>query len=159
VPRGGKRYGTPGKSYSQRSDLNVAPRAATGQQYGKAGAQLASQRQVPVARPATDVVPTVAPAPTAPRPLSGTIPGLAPGTVTPLDAPTERPNEPITAGLPIGPGAGPEVLGALGAQPDDDGVGDLAPYLPMLEFMASQPGASTQTRNFVRRLRGAKPVQ
>ena len=28
-----------------------------------------------------------------------------------LTQPTMRPNEPITTGLPIGPGAGPEVLG------------------------------------------------
>lgn len=29
---------------------------------------------------------------------------------TPLYAPTERPNEPITTGIPLGAGAGPEVL-------------------------------------------------
>lgn len=31
--------------------------------------------------------------------------------VTPLFAPTERPNEPVTHGVAMGPGAGPEVLG------------------------------------------------
>lgn len=31
-------------------------------------------------------------------------------TVTPLDAPSERPGEPVTAGAPLGPGAGPEAL-------------------------------------------------
>ena len=31
--------------------------------------------------------------------------------VTSLFAPSERPNEPITTGIPLGPGAGPEVLG------------------------------------------------
>lgn len=34
--------------------------------------------------------------------------GIAP--VTPLFAETQRPNEPITAGVPIGDGAGPEAL-------------------------------------------------
>ena len=29
---------------------------------------------------------------------------------TPLSAPTERPNEPVTAGAPFGAGAGPEIL-------------------------------------------------
>jgi hypothetical protein len=35
--------------------------------------------------------------------------GMAPPTNL-LTAPTARPNEPLTAGLPIGPGPGPEVL-------------------------------------------------
>lgn len=30
--------------------------------------------------------------------------------ITPLSAPTERPNEPMTAGMPFGPGPGPEAL-------------------------------------------------
>lgn len=30
--------------------------------------------------------------------------------VTPLNAPTQRPGEPVTAGLPIGLGPGPEIL-------------------------------------------------
>lgn len=72
----------------------------------------------------------------------------------PLGAPTDRPGEPVTAGVPVGPGPGAEVLGL----PDESGVDDLAMWLPMLEFAASQPGASVQTRNFVRRLRGATPV-
>jgi hypothetical protein len=36
----------------------------------------------------------------------------------PIDAPTGRPNEPVTAGAPMGPGPGPEVLGP-GVAPDD----------------------------------------
>ncbi len=38
----------------------------------------------------------------------------------PLGAPTARPGEPVTAGLPVGPGPGPEVLGdvALGGRDD-----------------------------------------
>lgn len=35
--------------------------------------------------------------------------GLPP--ITPLTAPTERPGEPLTAGLPFGAGPGPEALG------------------------------------------------
>jgi len=31
--------------------------------------------------------------------------------VTPLSAPTQRPNEPVTTGAPMGAGAGPEALG------------------------------------------------
>lgn len=34
--------------------------------------------------------------------------------VIPLGAPTQRPNEPVTAGSPLGPGAGPEAMGPAG---------------------------------------------
>jgi hypothetical protein len=37
--------------------------------------------------------------------------GPPPGSLTPLTAPTDRPDEPLTHGLPVGPGGGPEVLG------------------------------------------------
>ena len=36
--------------------------------------------------------------------------GFVPQAV-PLDAPTQRPDEPVTAGAPVGPGPGPEILG------------------------------------------------
>jgi hypothetical protein len=35
----------------------------------------------------------------------------AAGSVTPLYAPTQRPDEPVTTGIAMGPGAGPEALG------------------------------------------------
>lgn len=37
--------------------------------------------------------------------------GMAPSQITSLYAPTERPDEPITAGIARGEGPGPEVLG------------------------------------------------
>lgn len=40
--------------------------------------------------------------------------GMAPSQlerVTPLFAPSQRPDEPVTTGIAMGPGAGPEVLG------------------------------------------------
>jgi hypothetical protein len=37
---------------------------------------------------------------------------IPPGAMGPLDRPTERPNEPVTAGSPFGPGPGPEALAA-----------------------------------------------
>ncbi len=33
--------------------------------------------------------------------------------ITPLYAPSQRPDEPITSGIPLGDGPGPEVLGAM----------------------------------------------
>jgi hypothetical protein len=77
-------------AYGQRTDLNMAPTAVPGQTYGKAGAQIAAQRAVPMGAQA---------APAAPK-----APTSTPGQYGPLDRPTERPNEPVTAGAPFGPG-------------------------------------------------------
>ena len=116
MPRGGRRTGTQGKQYSNRADLqqrsNVVPiAAATGQAYGERGAQIAAQRAVPMARPATDMVPPAGPS--APAAQSAPPPGPQ---IVPLSDPTARPGEPVTAGLPVGPGAGPEVLGDTGGR-------------------------------------------
>lgn len=86
--RGGRRQGLPGKSYTNRSDLQTKPRQATqpirvvpSQTYGEGIAQRAAQQAIPL--------------PAAPPPLS---------------APTARPNEPVTAGLPTGAGPGPAAV-------------------------------------------------
>ncbi len=74
--------------------------------------------------------------------------------VTPLYAPTERPEEPITTGIPMGAGAGPEVLGIN--QPSADTDADrqrLLSYLPALETIAQSPTSSQSFRNYVRLLR------
>lgn len=100
VNSGGSRTGTPGKAYANRTDLTSgAIQTAKGQEYGKAKAQQDSMKAVPVAGGAT----TVAPA----GPVA-----MPPGFVYPEDTPTfgqpsSRPDEPITAGLPFGPGVGP----------------------------------------------------
>lgn len=50
--------------------------------------------------------------------------------LTPLDAPSERPNEPVTAGAALGAGPGPEVLGQVGGAPGKitDLLSQLQPY-------------------------------
>jgi len=63
----------------------------TGQTYGEGARQQASQRMVPPGPPPTDAM-------------------------GPFDGPTERPDEPVTAGLPMGPGPGPEALTGVGIQ-------------------------------------------
>lgn len=71
--------------------------------------------------------------------------------------PTERPEEPLTAGLPFGPGPGPEALLRRPEQEpslDAQDAEALRSRLPFIEFMASQPGASPSTRLIARRLRG-----
>lgn len=74
--------------------------------------------------------------------------------ITPLFAPTERPNEPITQGIAMGPGAGPEVLG-INQQVTDTPQDNqrLLSYLPALEAIAQSPSSSSAFRNYVRILR------
>jgi len=70
---------------------------ATNQQYGMRLAQQKSQQAVPMGES-----PVSAP--------QQTTPTVRPGSLTPLTAPTARPNEPITAGANFGPG--PTAMGA-----------------------------------------------
>lgn len=44
-------------------------------------------------------------------------PFIGPDEVPNLSDPSSRPNEPVTTGLPIGDGEGPEVLGAIDPDP------------------------------------------
>jgi hypothetical protein len=84
---------------------------------------------------------------------AGDVRAAAQGAVTPLYAPTQRPEEPITTGIPMGPGAGPEVLGInnnLDTQEDKD---RMLSYLPALEVVAASPSSSQAFRNYVRQLR------
>jgi len=68
--------------------------------------QADAQRAIPMA--ASPVAP--APAPAQPQQPQGQRPSMPqPGTMPHLD-PTNRPEEPVTAGLPFGPGAGPEAI-------------------------------------------------
>jgi hypothetical protein len=86
--------------YPNRSDLRnpakkIAKTAVKGQAYGKAGEQLASQSAVPMAPSPSAMVP----APQAPA--------IQPGGLGAFSRPTERPNEPVTAGASFGPGPTP----------------------------------------------------
>lgn len=109
---GGARQGTPGGAYQNRSDLRTQKiQTVPGQQYGQATAQAAAQRAVPMA--GAPAVPAASPG--APPPA-----GLGP-TPPPPDPyrPTERPNEHVMTGLPVGPGAGPEALPIQPSSPTD----------------------------------------
>jgi hypothetical protein len=80
------------------------------------------------------------------------MPAAAPGAgVVPLDAPTERPGEPVTAGAPVGAGPGPEVLGLPNPRSEAQ---ELVKYLPMLERRANSPESSQTLRNIVQYLKG-----
>lgn len=75
--------------------------------------------------------------------------------VTPLTAPTQRPDEPVTAGVPSGPGVGPEAIGVGLSNRDQSKVDtrQIAQYLPALERMANQPGVPTSFVRFVKYVR------
>lgn len=105
----------PGK-FSVRTDLPAS------QNYGD---RLAMQEQIagaPTARtPDVRGLPTGqvrAAAQAAPQP-----------PVTELFAPTQRPNEPITSGVAVGPGPGPEVMGYAGqSEKLSDILSQMLPY-------------------------------
>ena len=108
MSRGGARNGKPGTSYANRTDLNAHTLPATAvpnQPYGVAGAQLESQKIVPMAN--------------APLPQGQLQPnsqpfqqpqGPQPGSLGDLTDPTQRPNEHFMTGVNAGPGAGSEAL-------------------------------------------------
>lgn len=97
MPRGGRRQGTPGKAYANRTDLALDPNmqqntAATGGM--------------------------TAPAPTqGPAVVAGPLVGA--DAVPNLSDPTMRPNEPVTAGTPYGAGPGTEALPPMPPRPVD----------------------------------------
>ena len=82
--------------------------------------------------------------------------GFTMPTLTPLGAPSERPGEPVTTGLGIGAGAGPEALGQFAPGGPDPDLIMLLRHLPVLELVSS--GASVASRNLIRRLRGSVPM-
>lgn len=73
--------------------------------------------------------------------------------VTELFAETQRPEEPITAGLDRGPGAGSDALMMNQIQQDDKDI--VAKYLPSLTSMASMQDTPKSFRAFVSFLQGS----
>ncbi len=85
--KGGPRSGTPGTLYANRSDLAAdrqPVRAPAGQTYGDRQQQEQAQQAVPL----PDLTPRLE-----------ALPGIT--------DPSQRPDEPLPAGLPFGPGPGP----------------------------------------------------
>lgn len=75
-------------------------------------------------------------------------------SVTPLSAPTARPNEAIGSGSRISGGPGPEALGiASPAEAMLNDLGKIGQYLPIMEQYANSPMSSGTMKSFVRYLR------
>jgi hypothetical protein len=101
--KGGLRQGTPGTAYGNRTDLNLPKTTVPNQEYGKATQQMNAQSAVPMASsPQSSGLPDAAKAQ----------PAVTPGSL-PFLHPTDRPNEPITAGINQGPGPGSEAIAPL----------------------------------------------
>jgi hypothetical protein len=78
--------------------------------------------------------------------------GSAAQQATQLFSPTQRPDEPLTAGAPFGPGDGPPVQpGRMTVNQQDAQM--LSKYLPGLMEMAQAPDTPDGFRRFVRHLR------
>jgi len=86
--RGGRRSGTPGVGYSNRTDLLTQRAPQQGQVTAAAGDQAAVGAPV-----------------------------ITPDMVPKLNDPTARPNEPVTAGIVAGEGPGPEAIGYVPPSP------------------------------------------
>lgn len=75
------------------------------------------------------------------------------GAVVPFSQPTQNPTEPVTSGVPIGAGPGPE---ALGISPQQVVAGDadkVSKYLPVLDMVANMPDSLPGSRLMVNLIR------
>lgn len=93
MPRGGKRQGTQGKGYSNRTDLGI--------DYAPGGNPATGGQEAPAQQ----------------RPFIP--PAIGADQVPNIGDPTTRPNEPVTAGLKSGVGPGPEAMPPMPPSPDD----------------------------------------
>ena len=150
--KGGNVQGKVGAQYANRTDLarQEPVTTAPGQEYGQRSQQHAAQRAVPLAPPPQSS-PLTGGAPSAPTPQappqmsSGPAPAGGPGLV-PFLHPTNRPNEPVTAGLATGPGPGPEVLTGVGAVAANQS-GEQGTLRNLLGSLATGPASSTAIRD------------
>ena len=154
---GGAVQGKPGQAYPNRTDLQgaVPVAVAPGQQYGQRAAQQAAQRAVPVSAPPQGAPqsPTGNPAPDLPAGQPPTPPQITPPGIGKGNAglglwthPSERPNEPITAGLATGAGPGPEALTGVGAIAANGAV-ESGTLKNLLGSLASSTASSSAIRD------------
>lgn len=135
--RGGPRQGTAGKAYSNRTDLSVNRAPNTGNTAATGGVAAPAPQRDTVSRS---------------EPAGPTMPSTFPEDTPMLSDPTQRPGEPITAGLPIGAGPGPSAGATMQGQAKQD-VGLFKPWLPILSKHADSGSASPGFVRFVRGLR------
>lgn len=127
MARGGRRQGTPGAAYQNRTDLALdrAPQSASTTAAG--GPPMGGHN-------------VTTPQAAAPVPISPdqTVNLFDPG----------NPDTPLTSGLPSGPGPGPAPTPAA----DEHAI--IASYLPSLQRVAQREGTPDTFKAFVRHLQG-----
>lgn len=79
--------------------------------------------------------------------------GPDPSTLVPLNAESQFPDQPVTAGLSGGPGGGPMVPNRPSPLTPEQ-RDRLRSYLPALVLLASRDDSDANTRQLVRQLRG-----
>ena len=155
MARGGMRPTAP-----QNNPMNVNGRGGNGQSgtqaaryvsglpYGEGQALMATQEAAPLAA-APSIEQSSMP--------SGLASAAASQPVIGLNEPSARPDEPITAGAPLGPGPGMEALGPTVSQKFETQLIEdnrkLLEFLPSLESMANDPSSSTTFRGFIQYLK------
>lgn len=121
--------GTGGNGSKDGQPLRVAP----GGKYGERKASLDQQRSAPMvsapAQATTNVQPNLPP-------------------IVPLTAPSQRPNESVMDGSPVGPGS--NTLNIPGQVQDNTQFNaKIESYAPVLQFIQSRPDTSFETRNII----------
>lgn len=147
MARGGRRNGTVGTAYKNRTDLNTPkvpsiPNTPPSAQYGESTRLQAAQKAVPMGPPPS------APGTPPPGPGGGAAESpqsMQAGGLGAFDRPTERPNEPVTAGIASGPGAGPPPQNTVPSTVSD-----------LLGMLASQRGVSPEIGYLNDWLRGGR---
>ena len=124
--RGGKRQGTPGKAYSNRTDMM--------QNYDmEAGSPASGGLEAPSSQDAMI--------------------GMSPDDIPSITTPTQRPEEPITSGLPMGAGPGREAL--TGFDPRAQETALLAQkWGPMMDILSNNPETPDSVRMLARYIKG-----
>ena len=141
---------------ANRSDLTQpAAQAVPNQPYGEAAQQKVAMQAIPLPNQQQARSPaaggasasSTGPTPGVPSAVSG-----APmvGSAGPLTRPTERPNEPVTHGLPVGPGGGPEALQGIGAAARQGAV-EQGTLSHLLTSLASGPNATLAIKDLAAR--------
>lgn len=126
---------------SQRTDGGPAAQYVSGLPYGEGQAFYDLQTSAPMGSQSS----------TKPRTRKGGEP--ARGALVPLTAPTQRPDEALTTGNPLGPGPGMDALGIQQKSAPGDREA-IRKYLPQLRSIAALPDAPQGFKAFVRYLNG-----
>ena len=127
MPRGGKREGTPGKGYANRTDLGM--KMDESKDTAAAGGMTAPAGSTPMQLP------------------------IYPDQTPNLSDPTQRMNEPVTTGLPTGAGAGPEAM--TGFDPRVQETQALKRWIPLLDPVINRPDTPESVKILIRFIKGS----